>query len=132
MSVTAAHLRSSHGTRHVPSSVQYTAVLPARLAEPRPSTQVYLRRRLLVGAVLVAVLLAVWGGAGSVLANRGGAPASAAAARQAITYVVQPGDTLWSIASSHHGEVGMADYVDLLVQRNDGAVIQVGQVITLP
>ncbi|MFZ4719379.1 MAG: LysM peptidoglycan-binding domain-containing protein [Ilumatobacteraceae bacterium] len=125
MSATAAHLSTPHTTR-------YTAVLPARLAEPRPSTQVYLRRRLLVAAVLLAVVVAVWGGAGNVLANRDGAPASAVAARQAISYVVQPGDTLWSIAAAHHGSVGQVDYVDLLVNRNGGATIQVGQVITLP
>ena len=80
----------------------------------------------------MAVVIAVWFGAGSVLANRGGEPASAAAVRPAVTYVVQPGDTLWSIAESHHGELSLSAYVDLLVGRNGGATIQVGQALLLP
>jgi LysM repeat protein len=71
-------------------------------------------------------------GAGNVLANRGGAPASAAAVRPASTYVVQPGDTLWSIAAANHGEASQSTYVDALVSVNGGASLQVGQVITLP
>ncbi len=124
MSLTAASLPST--------SQRYTVVLPARLAEPRPTAEVYVRRRLLVGLVLVAVVVAVWFGAGSVLANRGGVPASAAAVRPAITYVVQPGDTLWSIAAAHHGAAGQSAYVDLLVSRNGGATVRIGQVLTLP
>jgi LysM repeat protein len=110
----------------------YTVVLPTHLAGPQPTAEVYVRRRLLVGVVLVAVVVAVWFGAGSVLANRGGAPASTAAARQAVTYTVQPGDTLWSIAAARLGGAASSSYVDLLVERNGSATIQVGQVITLP
>ncbi len=123
MSTTAAQLSSPN---------RYTVILPPRLAEPRPTTQVYVRRRLLVGLVVVAVVLGVWFGAGNVLANRSGAPASSAAVRPAIAYVVQPGDTLWSIAERHHGAIDQAEYVDLLVRRNGGATIQVGQSVTLP
>lgn len=128
MSLTAALPSTSH---------RYTVVLPGQLAEPRsfdarPSTTVYVRRRLLVSLVLATILAIVWLSAGSVLANRGGAPASASAVRPASTYVVQPGDTLWSIAAAHHGEASQTSYVDVLVQVNGGAGIQVGQVITLP
>jgi LysM repeat protein len=123
MSTASAHL-------HRPQ--QYTVVLPSRLAEPRPSTQVYVRRRLLVGLVLLTVVFGVWFSAGSVLANRGGAPASTAAVRPAISYVVQPGDTLWSIAERFHGAGDQATYVDLLVRVNGGTIIQVGQTVTLP
>jgi LysM repeat protein len=123
MSTTAAHLHRSQ---------PYTVVLPSRLAEPRPAAQVYVRRRLLVGLVLVAVVLGVWFSAGSVLANRGGEPASAAAVRPATSYVVHPGDTLWSIAEQFHGSHDQAAYVDLLVRLNGGTVIQVGQALTLP
>jgi len=124
MSLTAVSLPSN--------SQRYTVVLPARLADPRPAAEVYVRRRLLVGLVLVAVVVAVWFGAGSVLANRGGVPASAAAVRPATTYVVQPGDTLWSIAAAHHGDAAQSSYVDLLVQRNGGTTVQIGQLLTLP
>ncbi len=114
----------------------YTVVVPSRLApaaraEQRASTQVYVRRRLLVSLVLVAVVVALVAGAGNVLANRGGAPASASAVRPAISYVVQPGDTLWSIAQSVRG-TATPSYVDTLVAVNGGASLQVGQVITLP
>jgi nucleoid-associated protein YgaU len=116
---------------------QYAAVLPGRLAHTQPTTQVYIRRRLLVLAVLVAVVVGVWLGAGSVRATRGGEPAAPSTGRsavtaQVVTYMVHPGDTLWSIAAKYHGSADQADYVDALVQRNGGTVVQVGQVLTLP
>lgn len=54
----------------------YTVVVPARLraaavAEQRPATQVFVRRRLMVAMVFIAVVVALSVGAGSVLANRG-------------------------------------------------------------
>jgi hypothetical protein len=114
---------------------QYSAVLPGHLAHSQPTTQVYIRRRLLVLAVLLAVVVGVWVGAGSVRATRGGEPAVPSAGRSAVTaaaYMVQPGDTLWSIAAHHHGSADQADYVDALIQRNGGTVVQVGQVLSLP
>ena len=125
----------------------YTVVLPARFTpghaagparrvDNRPSTQVFLRRRLLVGLVFIAVFVALTIGAGSVLANRGGVPASTSAVRPATnaatTYVVQPGDTLWSIAEQLSGGSSQVDYVDALVSALGDASLQVGQVITLP
>jgi hypothetical protein len=120
----------------------YAAILPGRLAHIPPTTQVYIRRRLLVLAVLVAVVAVVWLGAGSVRATRDGEPAAPSAGRpavtqsavnqSAITYMVQPGDTLWSIAAHHHGHADQADYVDALIQRNGGTIVQVGQVLALP
>jgi hypothetical protein len=124
-------LAPQHYTQH------YTAILPGRLAHARPATQVYIRRRLLVAVVLVVVVAGVWLGAGSVRATRGGEPASPTAGRPAITYpaityVVHPGDTLWSIAGRYHGAIDQADYVDALVQRNGGSIVQVGQALALP
>lgn len=118
-------------TAALPASQRYAVVIPGRLAD-RATTTVYVRRRLLVSLVAATILAMVWLGAGNVLANRGGAPASASAVRPAITYVVQPGDTLWSIAERYHGSTSQATYVDVLVQANGGAGIQIGQVITLP
>ena len=105
---------------------------PARRVDNRPSTQVFLRRRLLVAVVFIAASVALSVGAGSVLANRGGAPASTSAVRPAITYVVQPGDTVWAIAQQFHGSASHVNYVDALVRALGGASLQVGQVITLP
>lgn len=119
----------------------YTVVLPGRTVRARASeqvaapvsTQVYVRRQLLVLLVVAAVLLALVAGGGNVLANRGGAPASTSAVRPApSTYVVQPGDTLWSIAAAVLGGEASVDYVDSLVALNGGASLQVGQVISLP
>ena len=72
-------------------------------------------------------------GAGTVVANRGASPASGSSVRPAIaTYVVHHGDTMWSIAATHRGSLSQSDYVDLLVQANGGAALQVGQQIELP
>jgi len=115
----------------------YTVVMPHRFAGARPSTRVFLRRRLLVSLVLVAVAAVIWLGAGNVLANRGGDPASAstvrpASAAAAQVYVAKPGDTLWSIAVRFHGSVAQADYVDQLIAANGGAALRAGQSINLP
>lgn len=121
----------------------YTVVLPARVsrghaagparrADNRPSTQVFVRRRVLVAVVFIAMFVAFTIGASRVLANRGGAPASTPAVRPASTYVVQPGDTVWSIADQLRGGATQVDYVDALVASLGSASLQVGQLITLP
>ena len=92
-------------------------------------------------AMIVLVLLV---GTGHVVANRGGAPASAPTIRPANAaavvgeasaanvYVVQAGDTLWSIGQRFHGHSSLADYVDALVSANGGTELQVAQALTLP
>ena len=111
-------------------------VVPSRLAPVRRRPLVYVRRRVLVSLTLVAVVAAVWLGAGTVLANRGGDPASASTVRPALApaqvYVAQPGDTMWSIAERFHGSTPAAVFVDQLVGLNGGAALEVGQAITLP
>ena len=107
-------------------------VVPSRLADRRPTTTVYLRRRVVAALVFTVVALAVWFGAGQVLANRGGDPASTPTVRPAASYLVQPGDTMWSIAAAHHGGVGQSSYVDALIAANGGADLAVGDVIALP
>ena len=144
-----------------------TATLfPARYGEievrfgiTNPAHSVYLRRRLAV-ALAIAALFAVLGlGAYTVLADRGGVPASTPAVRPAtagvvaagrqvpaggvpvaspavmpaaITYVVQPGDTLWSLAEQFRGGAAMSHYVDVLVTANGGSTLQPGQVLVMP
>ena len=123
--------------------VPYMVVVPSRWSAGRPSTQVFVRRRLLVSLVLVAVAVGVCLGAGNVLANRGGDPASASTVRPgqsiaaaapvaAQVYVAQPGDTMWSIAQQFHGSHSQADFLDALIAANGGTSLQVGQAITLP
>lgn len=119
-------------------------VIPGRFAEYRTATQVYARRRMMVLLTVATIALVLLVSAGHVVANRGGAPASASMIRPAMpagaipalaaadVYVVQPGDTLWSIGERFHGDVVLADYVDDLVAANGGTVVQVAQALTLP
>jgi len=101
----------------------------------RPSAATYRRRRAVVGTMLAALVAVGVVAAHDVLAGSGGVPASAAVSlpAQARTHVVaQDGDTLWSIASAHHGDISITRYVDALVDLNGGATIQAGQEVVLP
>lgn len=95
---------------------------------------VYRRRRLMVAAV--SALLVVSGVTlGGALTGSGGVPASASGAGDLIeptTIVVRPGDTLWSLAHAHRGEVPHGRYLDYLVRLNGGASVRAGQVLRLP
>ena len=116
---------------HVDPSV---GALPAARCAVRPSEATYRRRRAIVG-ILLAVFVAVGlVAAHDVLAGSGGVPASAAASQPAhvSTVVATPGDTLWSIADEHRGEISISRYVDTLVDLNGGASIEAGQQIILP
>ena len=118
-------------------------VIPGQFGEFRSESRIYARRRLMVVLTLVATVLVLFVGAGHVVANRGGAPASASTIRPATAaaqgapvpadvYVVQAGDTLWSIGQRFHGQSSLVDYVDALVSTNGGTELQVSQAITLP
>jgi LysM repeat protein len=123
-----------------------TAALRTPIAQPltrtaphahrrRPTAATYRRRRAVVGIVLAVLVATGMVAAHDVLAGSGGVPASAAESLPAharTTVVAQPGDTLWSIASAHHGDVSLTRYLDTLVDLNGGATIQVGQSIVLP
>ena len=105
------------------------------LSPPRPSAATYRRRRVVVGTALAVFVAVGVVTAHDVLAGSGGVPASAAVslpaqARQRV--VAQRGDTLWSIASVHHGDISITRYVDALVDLNGGPTIQKGQEVVLP
>ena len=109
----------------------------AQMALPvrRPTAATYRRRRLVVGGILA--LLAVSGGlaVNELLAGVSGVTASAAPAGSVpvrSTITAQPGDTLWSIARVHHGEVDVDRYLDRLITLNGGTSIQAGQAVVLP
>jgi hypothetical protein len=115
---------------------------PSRLAQRAR----YRRRRLVVAAVVLAmvvlsVLLAAAAAAriagGEPLSAAGSSPTSAAATRAAevaapATAVVQPGDTLWTIAAAVAPDVDVRITVDQLVALNGSAPIVVGQELVLP
>lgn len=116
------------------------------------SHDVYLRRRLVVGLALLGVVFAACLGIGT-LASRGDATApiptvtplsvvssstqingmdvSAAFAQGEGFYVVQAGDTLWSIASSLT-DGNLRQFVRTLTELNGGASIDVGQRLIIP
>ena len=126
------------------NSMAIAVVIPGQFGEYRGASQIYARRRTMVLLTLATIMLVLVLSAGHVVANRGGAPASASMIRPATpalaipapaaaaVYVVQPGDTMWSIGERFHGDAVLADYVDNLVAANDGTVLQVSQAITLP
>lgn len=124
---------------------------PVRLA---PTVRTLRRRRLMVllAALTTAVLLVL--AASRAAATFRDVPASvperrpvpalataatptagsaAAAARHAASgYVVQPGDTLWSIARRLQPEGDLRPLVDQLVDRNGGTDLTVGQRLPIP
>ena len=113
---------------------------PSMLRPPAgrlPCTQPNFVVRRALAAVLVFLTLAVAAGVLVLLAGLGGRPASASQAEPAISptaaaYVAQPGDSLWSIARAHRGDVSLDRYVDTLIDLNGGTDIQVGQAVRLP
>ena len=117
-------------------------VTPGQFGQSYARSQIYARRRLTALLSLAAIVLVLFVGAGHVVANRGGAPASASMIRPATSaavppaaahvYVAQAGDTLWSIGQRFHGHTALADYVDALVEANGSTKIQVSQALALP
>lgn len=118
---------------------------PIDRAQRADMAVVYRRRRIVV-AILAAVLTVAASAGIRSLASRGdgAAPVSAVTPGAAIgvdvsgafvvsegVYVVQPGDTLWSIASSLT-DGSIRSYVADLIELNGGASIDVGQLLVLP
>lgn len=128
-----------HPTTSVPVP-PVRSVAPRRIERragpaPRVSEATYRRRRAVVGITLAVLVAAGAVLTHDVLAGSGGVPASAAAsqpARTRTTVTAQPGDTLWSIAERHRGDISITRYVDTLVDLNGGASIQAGQAVLLP
>jgi hypothetical protein len=111
-------------------------------------TAVYRRRRRVVAALALVLTVAASTGIRS-LASRGDGAAPVSAVTPGVTasstgldvsgayvvsdgvYVVQPGDTMWSIASSLT-DGSIRSYVADLVELNGGASLDVGQLLVLP
>ncbi len=108
--------------------------LPATAASVSP--EVYRRRRAVVGVLLAGLLALISVVAHDALTGFGSVPASAAGAQSApverSTVVASAGDTLWSLARLHHGDVDFDRFVERLISLNGGTQIQVGQAVLLP
>lgn len=108
---------------------------------PRPPVRPnYAVRRAVVTAIVVlsiaAAAVAVSAMAGAVV-DVGGRPAAASDIDTGTSHgqrihVAQPGDTLWSIAATHRGEIGRERFIDALIDLNGGTRLQVGQAVRLP
>jgi nucleoid-associated protein YgaU len=104
-------------------------VRPLRPAVSRHPVYVARRRRVVVFSVAAALA-----GVAMFAVMLGRVPASVSERHPVspVTHVVQPGETLWSIAQRVHPGGNVAAYVDRLVRANGGNTIQVGQQIVVP
>ncbi len=103
-----------------------------RLVLVAPPPAVIRRRRVVVAGVLLAVIVMAALVVGRVSTVLGGTPAVPGHRPGTATYVVQPGDTLWSIARSLQPEGDVRPLVRGLSTANGGAGLAVGQVLALP
>ncbi|MGQ0833118.1 MAG: LysM peptidoglycan-binding domain-containing protein [Microthrixaceae bacterium] len=102
---------------------------PARVAQ----RAVYRRRRLaaVVGLALLVVTVLLLANAVVAKTAGGGAPHPVAGTSVPAVHVVQPGETLWSIARTLAPEGDVRLVVDRLVDLNGSAPLQVGQRLEL-
>jgi LysM domain len=103
--------------------------LPGRVVRSgrRPSVATFRRRRV-AAAVLVVASLGMAGKAGAAL---GGFPLAAPERHPAATrYVVEPGDSLWSIAQRIEPDGDPRPVVDELSTARAGAPLVPGEIIT--
>jgi hypothetical protein len=98
---------------------------------PRTTRATYLRRRVLAVVVVLGILVAV----GKVGAALGGSPLVTPerppASQSANGYVVQPGDSLWSIAQTLAPGADPRPLVDELARARGNAPLRPGEVIRL-
>src|SRR5206468_4110059 len=107
-----------------PAPRRHLTVVPLPV-QRRQRASIYWRRRLVVLVALVLLVLA----ARAALGVLGGGPlatsgAPAAGGGSAATYVVQPGDTWWTIARHLQPTGDVRGLVDRLSAEHGGAVLQ--------
>lgn len=104
----------------------------------RPSRAVYWRRRVVAVAAGVLILVLCVIAARAVLVRIGGRPLTTTGATSGLqnasaqSYVVRPGDTLWTIASALDRQGDVRVLVDQLAAELGSASIYPGEVIPLP
>lgn len=126
VAITTASLRSPHR----PSRPVLVVLPPVT----RPGARIYRRRRLAVLFAVVALVAVV-----GLVATHGGSattdvrmtPAAAPSVPERTVYVVQPGDTVWSIAHELDPAGDPRALVDRIVALNGSAALQPGQRLRL-
>jgi predicted Zn-dependent protease len=107
----------------------------------RPTPAVYRRRRVvalvLAVAFVVVAMAGVQAAVRSLAGEPGGRPLSATEGSAPVpagheTVLVQPGDTLWTIARDLQPTGDLRSTVDLLAALNGGPSLEVGQTLVLP
>ena len=104
--------------------------LPQRRGARALRPGIYARRRaavVLAAATLVVAVRLVLGLGGGPLT----APERLSSTAAPAVHVVQPGDTIWSVARSLHPHGDIRPLVDRLVAAHHGTALRVGERITL-
>jgi hypothetical protein len=112
-----------------PDRRQRTVAIRPPEATPRLPAHVYRRRRLVAVALatmVLAVVILLAGRVGQATADLDGPPPAPA------VYVVQPGDTLWSIAERVAPDADRREVVSRLGDAAGGSDLVPGQRIELP
>ena len=130
MAAVAHPMPHEHGDRQHLRLVQPGETLPA--PAPLISAATYRRRRLVVAAGIVGVVLAVR----VLLGAFGGGPLAAPPSAPPVlvgqtSYIVQPGDSLWTIARALQPTGDVRPLVDQLGARRHGTPLRVGERIDL-
>jgi hypothetical protein len=119
--------RCSAGAPAQPNHLTLVPMPPAGLGRPpRVSATTYWRRRLAVALGAVFVVL-IAGQAGAALRS---SPLEAPGRPPAVVrHVVEPGDSLWTVAGQVAPEKDPREVVDQLQEARDGAPLLVGETI---
>ncbi len=117
---------------HRPSTAGRRVPLVGPRAVPARSTRLYVRRRIGVG--LAAIVLAVVGvGVSSTrFADAGQTRPTVDAPADAPVVIVQPGDTLWSLAREVQPDGDIRPLVAQLSRSHGGSSLRAGERIVLP
>jgi len=116
--------------------MQASVTLPHR----RPSPAVYRRRRLAVLLCLAGAVAAGWFGLHQLTGQSGDGPLTVAGRPVSVNPqlvsrsidIVQPGDTLWSLARRAQPQGDIRPLVAALSSQRDGRPLQVGERVELP
>ena len=127
----AAAFAPRRSGRHLQLVEPQAAPRVTRAAPPRSA--VFAARRLFVAAVATGLLLVTLNAVLGVLSVPGSAASDAPAlvVREGA-YRVQPGDTLWGVATRLHRGGDIRDTVDELAEINGGESVRVGQALIIP